>query len=352
MAKPKVIVDRVRSVTRADQLVGGMPPPKGSNFAVVRLTGSTVMLDLNAPTGRPWERLLEDFRLRDAYVYLEVDASKNIIVSVLCPRSVFVQKVSTEFDPKRGNRVDLEISAAVHYVSPGNAIRDTLLQTLRAAQLLRRRMLVTEDVRGREIIDARPDPRPVAWSPEKWREPGPSREKRVAARAVPLSEAQRFFDLVASQVHIPFTYPDNGCWARAHEMVRLILEESLSAPIQKTWLYGTLNPTTRNHPDCEETWAWHVAPTIDVQDGSNVVPYVIDPSLFFDGPVLRADWVAAQSPTATLQVSDVSLYTRVYDNVSSTSDEHYIRTQDDLACLRACLEARIILLMKAPPYCP
>lgn len=349
MAKPKVIVDHVRSVTHANLLVGGGRPPKGGNFAVVRLTGSTVMLDLNAPTGKAWERILNEFQLLDVPVYFEVDATKNVILKVLRPRSVFVMKVATDPDD-RGHRVELEISPAIHYVLLGNEDRQTLLEKLRSARLLRARVLVTEDLRGRGIIDVRPDPRPFAGAKAK-REPRPRPEERVAARAVPLDEAQRLFDLVASQVHIPFTYPDGGCWVRAHEMVRLM--DPTSVPLQKAWLYSPpdLTPATSNSPVCSVKWAWHVAPTVAVQDGLNVATYVIDPSLF-SGPATLTDWVNVQAATATLQMSSPSIYYRGYDGIYTELDDDYSKTQVALDEFRIDLELRIASEGPPPYPCP
>lgn len=350
MAKPKVIVDRVRSVSRADLLPGVSLLPKGANFAVVRLTNSTVLLDLNAPTGRPWERILDEFRLLDIPVYLEVDAEKNVILKILRPRLVFVSKVASEPDKLRGHRVDLEISSAVHYVSPKNEFRETLLEKLRAAQLLRAPVLVTENLRNTEIIDVRPDPRPFAGAKKKP-EPEPRPEQLARIGTVSPAEAANLFDLITAQVHIPFAYPDNGCWVRAHEMVRLM--DPTSVPLQKAWLYGppNLSTATSNSPVCSVTWSWHVAPCVDVQDGVNVVPHVIDPSLF-TSVVTRTAWVNALAPTATLQMSSPSIYYRILDASYTELDDDYSKTQLALDALRLDLEIRISCEGPPPYSCP
>jgi hypothetical protein len=69
---------------------------------------------------------------------------------------------------------------------------------------------------------------------------------------------------------IPFLYPDDGCWARAHEMCRLMVNMGL--PPRKVWIdhsYGVLlQVSTKNNPNCYVEWGWHVAPTLCVRGPS------------------------------------------------------------------------------------
>src|SRR6185295_10983365 len=103
---------------------------------------------------------------------------------------------------------------------------------------------------------------------------------------------------------IPFLYPDDGCWARAHEMCRLMIADG--AQPEKIWIFGTLPPggiseytdpplhvISPNKPECDVRWYWHVAPTLQVTTGSGTETWIIDPSLF-PGPVPKATWVAEQ----------------------------------------------------------
>jgi hypothetical protein len=50
---------------------------------------------------------------------------------------------------------------------------------------------------------------------------------------------------------IPFLFPDNGCWGRAHEMRRLMTNMGIYP--RKVWIHGSLHTLTRNNPNllCE-----------------------------------------------------------------------------------------------------
>lgn len=137
---------------------------------------------------------------------------------------------------------------------------------------------------------------------------------------------------------IPFLYPDNGCWARAHEMCRLMIADG--ADPEKVWIFGSLNVSSRNKPSCTVNWAWHVAPTLQVQIGSGVQTYVIDPSLF-DGPVPQATWKGIQGdPSAVLIPSAASVFYRNQSGSYSTTDPSYTQTNADLTTYRNALKIR------------
>jgi Glutaminase len=125
--------------------------------------------------------------------------------------------------------------------------------------------------------------------------------------SVTLARARELFNLVNSKVCcpanpsvpcIPFVYPDDGCWGRAHEMCRLMI--AASAAPRKIWIQGSLRVSSRNKPDCLVRWGWHVAPTLEVSNGGPAQTYVIDPALF-EEPVPQATWVSVQGdPNPTL----------------------------------------------------
>jgi hypothetical protein len=56
---------------------------------------------------------------------------------------------------------------------------------------------------------------------------------------------------------IPFMFPDDGCWGRAHEMCRLMI--AVGEQPNKIWIQGNLNVatrTTRTVP-CTGAGTWH-----------------------------------------------------------------------------------------------
>jgi hypothetical protein len=77
---------------------------------------------------------------------------------------------------------------------------------------------------------------------------------------------------------ITFLYPDDGCYARAHEMCRLMGVQGVSS--RKVFNYGSLVVQTKNHPSCQVSWGYHVAPTLRVRKSfPTVEEQVIDPAL-------------------------------------------------------------------------
>lgn len=184
-------------------------------------------------------------------------------------------------------------------------------------------------------------------------------------RAISRSRAQQIFtDLAARTCNpvtpsapcITFNYPDDGCWGRAHEIGRLMVEEGLKPC--KVWIEGNLNVKTANHPSCEVFWIWHVAPTHCVR-GSGIFGWlkirtmVFDPALF-SGPVTKSEWKSVQSDSnATLTTSSWTIF-YLWGSGSGTSwfsltDPSFTQTNSVLAHYRTVLLNRTINF-GPPPY--
>lgn len=106
------------------------------------------------------------------------------------------------------------------------------------------------------------------------------------------SLAQELFDKVAKKEHIPFGYPEDGCYARAHEMARILEKEGVITA--KAFIEGDLRVETSNSPKGYVEWWYHVAPIIQVEVDGKQQPYVIDPSIF-DKPVPIEQWYEVQT---------------------------------------------------------
>ncbi|HEY0626897.1 MAG TPA: protein-glutamine glutaminase family protein [Allosphingosinicella sp.] len=153
---------------------------------------------------------------------------------------------------------------------------------------------------------------------------------------------------------IPFDYPTDWCWVRAHAMVRFMRQNHGAEP-QKIWIRGSLKAATRNDPQCKVFWGWHVAPLVTAlhpQTGA-AVPVVFDPSIKADGPMLQQEWVAAQGdPQAevTLTAWEVYNYRRFGGPIT---DPQFGRVDAGLKSARADLKAQIAN-DGPPPYahCP
>jgi len=155
---------------------------------------------------------------------------------------------------------------------------------------------------------------------------------------------------------IPFMYPDDGCWGRAHEMCRLIVNMGVTP--RKVWIEATTGPllhaNTRNNPNCYVEWFWHVAPTICVRRCWFFCLFsrdmVIDPSLF-TGPVTKATWKAAQNnPAAVL----TDAHWTIFYLWTNELDPTFAKTNQVLATYRLQLQLRSLSPGGPPPYanCP
>ncbi len=167
-----------------------------------------------------------------------------------------------------------------------------------------------------------------------------------ALPSVSLSDAEAFFSNVRRQPHIPFQYPLNGCWARAHEMVRLIeryFDRKPEQVVAKIWNFGTLIVKTDNNPLCIVDWTYHVAPVVRVDEEL----MVIDPSLF-EQPVTVDDWRYKQSDLSRTPVF-TSQQAYILNNDNLFVGEREGETEKDLRSLMGDLIAQV--LCKGPlPY--
>ncbi len=132
-------------------------------------------------------------------------------------------------------------------------------------------------------------------APKAAPRPAPRREQKLPPGVITPEQLQTLFRQMAAQRDIAFRFPADGCYARAHLMIRRM--QQLGYRPYKVWTFANglnLHVKTRNHPRGYVEWAYHVAPYLRVRypDGK-IYAMVIDPSLF-PGPVGIATWVKAQ----------------------------------------------------------
>jgi hypothetical protein len=321
---------------------------------------------------------LERLRKLRRPVYLEFDSTSAVITRLLVPHVARVvgmrsqdRRVVVELHPSHGRHV-------LNRDNPDFAEMERLLSAaLRGGDML----IISED-HQHNIIDVRsfrpgPDgplpPEPIPepefpWPPLKWVFDWLQDLWRWHGwpwkwfTCISMERAQQVFDamnatscdpLTVPEPCIPFLFPDDGCWARAHEMCRLMIDMGLIP--RKVWNeasdpYDSLHVNTRNHPDCAVWWTYHVAPTLCVRGAQffQTEQMVIDPSLFTT-PVSKAVWKdKQQDPTSTLNETDASIYGR-----TGGTDPSYISTKYYLEVYRTLLQLRAIEF-GPPPYanCP
>jgi hypothetical protein len=301
--------------------------------------------------------ILEGLRKLRSPVYLELDPDTRGINFLLIP---LVSKVENIFEREGNVAVMLEMSQARHVLKPDNPDFGAIVELLRSAREKGSLLVVTEND-AHEIIDVRPH---TGEPPLQIGGGGAASDVKALRRGciwwlccffrcVTPRRAKELFDLCAAQTCnpttvpppcIPFMYPDDGCWGRAHEMCRLMI--NAGAHPKKVWIDGWLHTPTKNNPACFVNWGWHVAPTLCVRRGwFHRTEEVIDPSLF-TGPVSKATWKGVQGdPAATLTPTAYSVFMR-----PATTDPTYTQTNSVLAFYRLQLQNRSLGPSGPPPY--
>jgi hypothetical protein len=320
----------------------------GARYVTISFqTGRSGQLDLSKPHATVWASVLDSMQQSNLPVYVEIDPGTNEITNLLVPLTVGVESITPVTD---GMEVTLLISHAKHFLRRSNPDFEQLLAVLERARADQTLVAVTE-TEGHDIIDVRP----LAGTPPTVRHDRPP-EPTVGpspAALVTLTQAQQMFDLVAPKVCcpataaapcIPFNYPDDGCWGRAHEMCRLMLAAGITP--NKVWIFGNLRAASQNNPNCQVLWGWHVAPTLSV----GAETYVIDPALF-NGPVTQATWAGVQGdPNPTLIPSPASTFWRNQNPSSAIMDPSYTQTNAVLTTYRNALRLRAVGAAGPPPY--
>lgn len=161
-------------------------------------------------------------------------------------------------------------------------------------------------------------------------------------------EADVLFKKLSDQPHIPFDYPVDCCYSRAHEMCRIIEEDGIKC--QKVWYYAKGYPTVSiddmltpvdkkgssiKFPDPDTgkdepvTWTYHVAPTVKVKqsDGSKI-DMVMDPSIS-DKPLTVKEWQDKQGVKdgAKIKRTDSKPYFRNPDGSYRIEDPNFEKTK-------------------------
>lgn len=343
--------------------------------------GRRVRLDPANERSPGFARVLDGLSKQRLPVYLEIDPATNAINRLLIP---YVTRVADIRPARDALDVELDASHARHVLQRQNPDAAALEKALREALEGGRAVILTEDD-AHNIIDVRaftpaPDgppfpfpPRPEPKPPQRW--PWPLNWIYWLLRwiwrwpwwpwwwfrCMSVTRAQQVFDSMAATSCdplnvptpcIPFLFPDDGCWARAHEMCRLMINMGLSP--RKVWIDHSsghfLHVNTRNNPQCFVEWGWHVAPTLCVR-GPGLFQsqrMVIDPSLFTT-PVSQASWKSVQGdPGATLTETDADQFWH-----GGGTDPTYSNTNAILAQYRLALQNRSNQF-GPPPYsnCP
>ncbi len=351
------------------------PGEEGGDLTVLLDGDRRVRLDATDSRFVGFRTVLEHLRDQRRPVYVEVDPIRGTITRLLLPH------VSRVFDlTERDGELLIQLvdSHAVHRLDPQEAGSAQFAEILRRAQDSQGGVILTEDDAHRviDVVAYTPDPDGPVLPPFpklpglEPRLPQPPLWTRLWLwfwwwlGCPSAAKAQEIFDhlggttcppLTVPAPCIPFLYPDDGCWGRAHEMCRLMLAMGRSP--RKVWIFespgNTLHVDTKNNPYCFVEWWYHVAPTLCVRSWRLWWPLattrmVMDPSMFTT-PVPVATWHAAQNdPAASLVHSGPEQF-----GPNGGTDPTYSSTNTVLATYRTALLNRSVQV-GPPPYtnCP
>jgi hypothetical protein len=380
MPNPNAIVSRtIRLEPAIDRAPEEMLRAEPGIF--VALEGERrVRLDASNSRSAGFARVLDGLSQQGLPVYLEVDPSTDAVTRLLIPQVARVVSISPGDDYLD---IELEPSHARHQLQMGQDDSASFAHSLQEALQGGLPILVTEDD-AHQIIDVRG----FALPPGEQQPPFPFLPPKPSLRPPwpwswlfpilrPLwwwvrwpwwwfqcpsaSTVQAVFSAMAAASCdpltvpapcIPFLYPDDGCWGRAHEMCRLMISRGLSP--QKVWIDHSsgawLHVNTKNNPQCYVDWSWHVAPTLCVRGPRlfQTDSAVIDPALFTT-PVSEAIWKGVQGDlNATLTHTRPEQFSH-----GGGTDPTYAASDTVLARYRLALQNRANVV-GPPPYagCP
>lgn len=158
-------------------------------------------------------------------------------------------------------------------------------------------------------------------------------------------QAQERFEKFKCREDIPWDYPQDCCYNRAHVMAQELRAEGVD--VGKVWNYApspsaghALRVSTPNDPSGYVEWSYHVAPTVPVMDPQGgICRMVFDPSIT-DAPITPEQWKALQGqPLSELVPTSAAPYYRApsgrvvpapaADEVKRIFDDHRSRRDID-----------------------
>ena len=154
----------------------------------------------------------------------------------------------------------------------------------------------------------------VGWVQRNQLESRPETEEISPEQAGEIFTALAHANIMTNEgeAPIPFHYPPDGCYARAHRMEEMLTEMGYGS--QKVFVLKGRRPLvaeTQYASDQEGhqvTWAWHVAPIVKVRDPERgLVETVLDPSLY-ERPISLTEWEGLMGDSQTftrLSLSEV-----------------------------------------------
>jgi hypothetical protein len=356
MPKHKIYLGKIKNASSMMEMVAKRPEREKTKPMQVKFEGEwKAMLHLDYPVATVWARMLDYLQKNNRPVYVEIDNDTDIITKLYIPIAAKVSEIISSDEN------------VVYYIFTGSHARHHLrrnlpdfqkfLDALQVAKDTDTKVLVTATPHEFEIIDVRPVPPSFGIDGPSEPPPPPPPDPPVSPqRATDLfnmMNAETCTPCSSSSPCIPFKYPVDGCWIRAHLMCYLMTAEAETP--EKVWIKGSLVVPSSNVHTCEVTWGWHVAPTLMVTQPSGPdIKMVIDPSLSA-GPITTTDWKGLQGdPSATLYFTPWQdhYYYDVYTNTVPQPFATVAEADNDMEGYRLSLDSLCTTYGPSPYACP
>lgn len=350
MPKQHVYLGKIRNPSPLKDIIDSGSPSEQARRVTTIFEGEwRAHLDMSYPRAEVWARMIDYLQKNNRPVYVEIDPETQNITRLHIPQAARVLEIQPGGDEVV--YVYFHTSEARHYLRRNHPDFQQMLDSLQAAKDADSEILVTAANIDFEIIDVRPMP-PDFGNDEPPGEPPPP----IPDPPVTWDRAVELFDLMKAESCtpcsstspcIPYRYPYDGCWIRAHLMCYLMMD--MGETPEKVWIgFGGLVAASSNVPECEVHWGWHVAPTLMViQDSGPDVKMVIDPSLCTE-PVTLDDWKALQgNPAAMLTPSSWDGYAYLASGTRSQAD-----ADNDMEAYRLALDELCSDFGPSPYSCP
>ena len=337
MPSRKIYLGKIRNSSPLMEKIANRPVLEKKKPMEVNLEGEWKgTLQLDSRRANVWAKILDHLQRTNRPVYVEIDNDTNIITKLYVPFATKV--IDINISDENVVYVVFNKSHARHYLRRNLPEFEIFLNALQNAKATDTEVLVTSIRHEFEIIDVRPVPPSFGIDgppePPPPIPPDPPVSPQRAIDLFNLMKADTCTPCSATSPCIPFNYPYDGCWIRAHLMCYKMIAEGETP--EKIWIgLGNLEAATSNMPNCKVNWGWHVAPTLMVtQSGGPDIKMVIDPSLC-EGPVTPEVWRDLQGPTETLTPSAWTGYNFLASGTATQTQaeldmEDYRNDLDDL----------------------
>jgi Glutaminase len=302
--------------------------------------GSSYSFDRKDPRAQLWLRILSgNFRKR-APVYVEAYETLGKVKEIFSP---FVRFVKAVRPGTRDDRFEVLFlfAPSAYFLNPSHPEFKTMQARLAAAVKSKEAVLVTLHAVTSEILDVREAPghaRELKSSegastedPDDPRLDGSTVE--LLAPVIDMARAVAVFKSLRQQPQIPFDFLEDCCFARAHEMCRLMVLEDIQS--RKIWNFGhgfmedeaTLQFFS---PLGSFTWFYHVAPIVRVRQDGDVFNLVMDPGVS-NRPLKICEWLDLQNDhSSTRRFTAAGIYGLDIKTKVVNFDFGFTRTPDEL----------------------